>query len=128
MTAVLEHANLTVAEPNATAAWMEKVFGWHIRWQGPALNGGYTVHVGSKHSYLALYSPANDLADPHPRYANKGALNHLAVVVDDIEAAEIAVREQGFTPVNHADYEPGLRFYFLDDQGVEYEVVSYASH
>lgn len=126
MSAVLEHANLTVREPNETAEWMEKVFGWRIRWQGPALQGGYTVHVGEKDSYLALYTPAGDLSDPHPRYRNAGSLNHLAVVVNDIKATEAAVKEQGFVPMNHGDYEPGERFYFLDDNEVEYEVVSYA--
>lgn len=32
----------------------------------------------------------------------------------------------GFTPFNHGDYEPGRRFYFLDGDGIEYEIVSYA--
>ena len=33
----------------------------------------------------------------------------------------------GLTPFSHGDYEPGRRFYFLDPDGVEYEVVSYAA-
>lgn len=125
MTATLEHANLCVSDPHKTAAWMEKIFGWHIRWQGPALNGGYTVHVGSKSSYLALYSPAEELADPPRPYSTKGALNHLAVIVDDLDAAEGAVKEAGYAPMNHGDYEPGRRFYFHDEEGVEYELVQY---
>jgi hypothetical protein len=28
-------------------------------------------------------------------------------------------------PFAHADYAPGRRFYFLDPDGIEYEVVSY---
>ena len=125
MTATLEHANICVSDPDKTAAWMEKIFGWHIRWRGPALNGGYTVHVGSKDSYLALYAPAEGLADPTPRYSSKGALNHLAVVVEDLDGAEAAVKAAGYTPKSHADYEPGRRFYFLDEEGVEYELVEY---
>ncbi|MFP3383421.1 VOC family protein [Tritonibacter sp. SIMBA_163] len=125
MTATLEHANLCVSDPHKTAAWMEKIFGWHIRWQGPALNGGYTVHVGSKSSYLALYSPAEELTDPPRPYSTKGALNHLAVIVDDLDAAEVAVKEAGYAPMNHGDYEPGRRFYFHDEEGVEYELVQY---
>ncbi len=125
MTATLEHANLCVSDPHKTAAWMEKIFGWHIRWQGPALNGGYTVHVGSKTSYLALYSPAEDLSDAPRPYSTKGALNHLAVIVDDLDAAEVAVKEAGYAPMNHGDYEPGRRFYFHDEDGVEYELVQY---
>jgi hypothetical protein len=28
-------------------------------------------------------------------------------------------------PFSHDDYDPGRRFYFLDPDGIEYEVVSY---
>ena len=28
-------------------------------------------------------------------------------------------------PFNHGDYDPGRRFYFLDPDGIEYEVISY---
>ena len=48
----LEHANITVSDPEKTAAWMQTVFGWRIRWQGPALNTGYTVYVGTDAQYL----------------------------------------------------------------------------
>lgn len=56
----------------------------------------------------------------------KGApLNHVAVVVDDLDAAEARVAEAGLTPFNHSDYKPGRRFYFFDPNGIEFEVVSY---
>ncbi len=125
MTALLEHANICVSDPNKTAAWMEKIFGWHIRWQGPALMGGYTVHIGTKDQYLALFSPPKDLGEAPERYSTKGALNHLAVIVEDLDAAEAAVKDAGYEPMNHGDYEPGRRFYFLDEEGVEYELVQY---
>lgn len=127
MTAVLEHANLTVEDPRATAAWMEAVFGWHIRWQGPAISEGHTVHVGDATSYLALYRPRGALVrNAAATYNTRGGLNHVAVTVPDLEATEARVRAAGFTPRNHADYEPGRRFYFHDGDGIEYEVVSYA--
>ncbi|TNJ47642.1 VOC family protein [Phaeobacter sp. B1627] len=125
MTAILEHANLCVSDPDRTAAWMEKIFGWRLRWQGPAINGGYSVHVGNKDSYIALYAPARPLADPSPPYSAKGALNHIALIVEDLDRAETAVKEAGFTPMNHGDYEPGRRFYFRDENLVEYELVQY---
>ena len=34
--------------------------------------------------------------------------------------------EAGLKPFNHADYEPGRRFYFFDWDHIEWEVVSYA--
>jgi catechol 2,3-dioxygenase-like lactoylglutathione lyase family enzyme len=128
MTAILEHTNLTVSDPKATAAWLTQVFGWTIRWEGPAISGGYTVHIGSGDSYLALYRPVDAPTpfDQTSSYAAVGGLNHVGLVVDDLDATEALVRKAGFEPVNHADYEPGRRFYFRDTDGIEFEVVSYS--
>jgi hypothetical protein len=38
---------------------------------------------------------------------------------------EQKVKSNGFTPYNYADYEPGRRFYFDLEEGIEIEVVSY---
>ncbi|MEQ6248883.1 VOC family protein [Sulfitobacter sp. HNIBRBA3233] len=125
MTARLEHANYTVSDPAATAAWMEKLFGWHRRWEGDATAGGHTVHIGTKDQYLALYTPAGAPSRAADSYNHVAGLNHIAVVVDDLDAMEKAVRAHGFETGNHADYEPGRRFYFHDADGIEYEVVQY---
>lgn len=125
MQARLEHANYTVSDPAATAAWMEALFGWRVRWQGDAMAGGRTVHVGNEAQYLALYSPGDGASRAPDSYTHIAGLNHIAVVVDDLDAMETAVRAQGFKTGNHADYEPGRRFYFHDHDGIEYEVVSY---
>ncbi|MCV6585107.1 MAG: VOC family protein [Marinibacterium sp.] len=122
----LEHVNLTVADPAATAAVLQEIFGWQIRWQGAAKDNGFTVHVGDAESYLALYAPAGDQREVGDSYHLTGGLNHLGVVVEDLADAEARVRAAGFTPHSHADYEPGRRFYFDGPDGVEYEVVSYA--
>ena len=53
----IEHVNITVRDPERAARLMGELFGWRVRWQGPALNGGHTVHVGSDEQYLALYAP-----------------------------------------------------------------------
>jgi len=52
-------------------------------------------------------------------------LNHIGVVVDDLDALESKVLATGYTHRSHADYEPGKRLYFDGPDGVEYEVVSY---
>lgn len=128
MAAQIEHVNFTVPDPDATAAWLCELFGWKVRWSGSAINGGYTVHVGNDHQYLAIYTgpgggpqlPAQD------NYSQTGGLNHVGIVVDDLDATEARVKELGFQTHSHADYEPGRRFYFHDGQGVEYEMVSYS--
>jgi catechol 2,3-dioxygenase-like lactoylglutathione lyase family enzyme len=125
MPAQLEHANFTVSDPAATANWMREVFGWHLRWEGDAMAGGHTKHVGTEAHYVALYNPGNAGTLTNTSYETIGALNHIAVVVDDLDATENAVLAQGFTSGNHADYEPGRRFYFHDADGIEYEVVQY---
>jgi catechol 2,3-dioxygenase-like lactoylglutathione lyase family enzyme len=125
MAAQLEHANITVTDPRATAALLHQIFGWQTRWEGPAKDEGFTVHVGTKDSYLALYAPKQPLNPPKPRYVDEGSLAHIGIVVDDLAATEARVTEAGFTPHSHGDYEPGQRFYFDGPDGVEYEVISY---
>lgn len=122
----LEHVNITVPDPDATAARLGRMFGWKVRWSGAAIHGGRSVHVGTDTAYIAVYSPGRLTEGAADSYRMAGGLNHVGVVVDDLDAAEARVRGEGLTPHSHADYEPGRRFYFDDTDGVEYEVVSYA--
>lgn len=121
----LEHVNITVPDPSASAAILCDLFGWHIRWQGAAKDNGFTVHVGDEGSYLALYAPNKTLTAMGNTYAQVAGLNHVGVVVDDIDATEAKVTAAGYIPCNHGDYEPGLRFYFDGPDGIEFEVVHY---
>ncbi len=126
MTAMLEHTNLTVSDPEATAAWMADLFGWHIRWSGEAIDAGRTVHVGTDTQYLALYAPGGATGPAKDNsYKTIGGLNHIAVVVEDLDAMERKVAAKGFAIGQHYDYEPGRRFYFDDADGIEFEVVQY---
>lgn len=121
----LEHVNITVPDPQASAAILCDLFGWHVRWEGAAMDDGYTVHVGDDGSYLALYSPGKPLSAAGNSYGQTAGLNHVGVVVDDLAEAEKKVKAAGFHPHNHADYEPGQRFYFDGPDGIEFEVVHY---
>ena len=120
----IEHVNVTVRDPERAAKLMEALFGWHVRWQGPALNGGRTIHVGSDRHYLALYT-GRGAAYSDDNFTKGRPLNHIGVEVDDLAAVEAKVVAAGLRPFNHDDYDPGRRFYFLDPDGIEYEVVSY---
>ncbi len=126
MPAQLEHVNYTVSDATKTAGWLCDLFDWKIRWQGPSLNGGISIHVGTEEQYVALYTHGTPSPTQEDNYATTGGLNHIAVTVDDLDAMEERVKSAGFTPTSHADYEPGRRFYFHDQDGIEYEVVSYA--
>ncbi|MEM9627939.1 MAG: VOC family protein [Pseudomonadota bacterium] len=124
--AMLEHVNITVDDPSKTAERLCALFGWRIRWQGDAIHSGRTVHVGADGSYIALYRRPESLAVNADSYGTRGGLNHVGVLVEDLDAVETRVREIGYEPHSHADYEPGRRFYFHDDDGIEFEVISYA--
>lgn len=121
--AVIEHINITVADPERTSAMMQAVFGWHERWRGIEPDGRIGIHVGGAGSYVSLYPPRPPAkAEAWPR---SRPFNHLGVVVRDLAAAEARVKAAGLTPYAHASYEPGKRFYFEDWDAIEYEVVSY---
>jgi len=125
--AYLEHVNVTVTDPDATAALFMDLFDWHVRWSGASIHNGYSLHVGSETSYVALYTGAKGtLQEPQQvSYNQKAGLNNIAIVVDDLDAVEAKVKARGFTPHSHADYEPGRRFYFHDNDSLEIEVVQY---
>ena len=59
----LEHLNFTVSDPHATAGWIERIFDWKIRWEGPGMTTGYTIHIGNDDTYVALFRFEADQAD-----------------------------------------------------------------
>ena len=118
----LEHANISVTDPERSAKLLVNLLGWHERWRGPSQKHGWTIHLGNESSYLALYTGDH----VHGDYEKGQPLNHLAFTVDDLAAAEKVVTEAGLKPFGHDDYDPGERFYFYDWDGIEFEVVSYA--
>ncbi|MEM1050789.1 MAG: VOC family protein [Pseudomonadota bacterium] len=125
----IEHANLTVTQPERSAKLFKNMLGWQERWRGKSQMGGDTIHVGAPENggaYLALYTNEDVQADAGRRYDKGQPLNHVGLLVDDLEAAEAVVAHAGLKPFGHDDYEPGKRFYFFDWDGIEFEVVSYA--
>ena len=94
------------------------------------MDNGYTVHVGEKNiggSYLSLYTTEKIATNPARGHRVKANLNHIGVIVVDLEKTEARVLAQGLTTFNHAEYEPGKRFYFLIDDNIEIEVISYGT-
>ena len=61
--ATLEHLNFTAADPVKSAERLARIFSWYIRWKGPSIHGGQSVHVGTPDLYLAIYSPIQMAAD-----------------------------------------------------------------
>ena len=119
----MEHANLTVSDIDRLSDFLQALLGWRVRWRGPAMNGGETIHVGTDAAYLALYT--------NPQVKARGPvrlgvpLNHIGLQVDDLDSAQAVVEANGLVTYHHSDYAPGRRFYFLDWDGIEFEVVCY---
>lgn len=125
----LEHANLTVSDPERSSELLKQLLGWQERWRGPSQLGGETIHVGEAEngrSYIALYTNDDVRSQSDLRYSKGQPLNHIGLMVDNLDAAERVVLAAGLTPFSHGDYEPGRRFYFFDWDGIEFEIVSYA--
>jgi catechol 2,3-dioxygenase-like lactoylglutathione lyase family enzyme len=125
--AILEHINITVSDPDKTAQMLADLFGWKIRWSGASKHNGRTVHVGNDDDYVALYTVGKPRGlKEDESYGLAGAINHLGILVDDLDSAEKRVLDYGIKTHSHQTYDPGSRFYFHDHDGIEYEVVSYA--
>lgn len=125
----LEHANLTVTDPERSAELLKQLLGWEERWRGPSQLGGDTIHIGQKENgadYIALFTNDDVRGDKDLRYSKGQPLNHIGLLVDDLDAAERVVLDAGLETFSHGDYEPGRRFYFFDWDGIEFEMVSYA--
>ena len=124
---LFEHVNMTVTDPDKTAALLAELFDWKIRWSGDSIHDGRSVHVGTENAYVALYSVgAPRKLGAQENYRVAGAVNHLGILVNDLAAAEKRVLAHGIETHSHQTYDPGSRFYFHDHDGIEYEVVSYA--
>lgn len=121
----IEHANLTVSDVGRSAAFYCELFGFRIRWEGTTRDGRPAAHVGDDRSYLALFqaaSPGRHQFD----YTTVG-LNHVGFVIEDLDAARERLATLGIRPRMEADYDPGRRLYFLDPDGIEIELVQYAT-
>ena len=121
----LEHVNITVSDPHRSAALLSDLFGWHIRWEGPSMLDGQTIHIGTDEQYIALYTNP-DVRAANPIFNKGEPMNHIGVTVDDLDAVEAKVVAAGLEPFSHGDYDPGRRFYFFDWNRIEWEVVSYS--
>ena len=93
--------------------------------RGLPIDRGRTVHVGTDTAYVAVYTNPQTSAQVPNSYTQCAGLNHIGVVVKDLDEAEQRILSAGYKTFNHGDYEPGRRFYFNDHDNVEYEVVCY---
>lgn len=127
-TARIEHVNISVADADAIASKLCEIFDWQVRWSGPAMDEGYTVHVGStgaNSSYFSLYAPKELIKNSNQGHQIEACLNHVGIVVDDLSEFEARLLALGYKTFSHRDYGPCNSFYFLIDDHLEIEVIEY---
>lgn len=121
----LEHINISVNDVFETAKMLEFLFDWKIRWQGEGQLGGYIIHICDEFQYIALWMPKKNENYEKIIFKKGQPLNHIGIVVEDLGEIEKKVREIGLKPFSFQEYPPGRRFYFFDDNGIEFEIISY---
>jgi catechol 2,3-dioxygenase-like lactoylglutathione lyase family enzyme len=122
----LEHVNLTVADLDRSIDFYCRLLGLRVRWRRDAGDAPAAAHVGDDRHYLAFFQARGDSPPARLDYESVG-LNHFGFVVDDLDAARDRLERLGITAHSEADYDPGRRLYFFDPDGIEVELVEYAT-
>ncbi len=122
----LEHANITVNNIDTSFQFYRALFGFEKRWEGMAtgeVGPIRAMHAGNEHTYLALFEAEREGRSPAD-YGIAG-VNHIGFEVADLEIYRRRLKELGVEVHLEADYEPGVRIYFYDPDGIEIELVEY---
>lgn len=129
MTVKLEHANLTVRDIDGMIRFLQTAFPeFQVRGEGKSADGSRWVHVGTQETYIALSSAKTEPGQRWMPYRGMPGVNHLAYVVDDVEALCNRMKSAGYrdsTPPNAHPYRK--RRYFYDPEGNDWEFVQYLS-
>ena len=128
----LEHLNVSLTDlDRATRALQAIVPHWSVRgtgvWDDDAGHSHAWRHVGDDFQYLALYesTPGSALQASGPR----SAFNHLALVVDDLDAALARLRDVGIA-LDHIGGSTEHRrsaYVMIEPERLQIELVAYDS-
>jgi len=125
----LEHLNVTLTDlDRATRALQAIVPEWSVRgagtWEDGAGGTHAWRHVGDDFQYLSLYE-----TPPGRTLRASGAFNHLALVVDDLDAALTRLRALDI-PLDHIGGSTAHRrsaYVMIEPERLQIELVAYDS-
>jgi hypothetical protein len=125
----LEHLNVTLTDlDRATRALQAIVPEWSVRgagtWEDGAGGTHAWRHVGDDFQYLSLYE-----TPPGRTLRASGAFNHLALVVDDLDAALERLRALDI-PLDHIGGSTAHRrsaYVMIEPERLQIELVAYDS-
>ena len=124
----LEHANISVRDISGMIRFLQTAFPeFRVRGEGINPAGTRWVHVGTDDTYIALSESRVEPGSFRP-YSGAPGVNHLAYVVDDVEALRqrlVAAGYEDSTPPNAHPHRK--RQYFYDSEGNDWEFVEYLS-
>ena len=128
----LEHLNVTLTDlDRATRALQAIIPQWSVRgagrWDDDAGQSYRWRHVGDDFQYIALYEtpPGRALSASGPR----SAFNHLALVVDDLDATLARLQAVGI-PLDHIGGSTEHRrsaYVMIEPERLQIELVAYDS-
>ena len=129
MSVQLEHANLAVKNIDEMIRFLTTAFPeFRVRHEGVNTNGLRWVHVGTDETYLALSEGVADSEREFTPYSGEVGVNHLAYVVDDVDALRNRLQEAGYRDSTVPNAHPyRKRVYFYDSVGNDWEFVEYLS-
>jgi len=124
----LEHVNMTVKDLEESVHFYCELLDGEVSWRGKALNMKGVVpaaHVRLGSGYLSMFEREHGERAPYD-YGPPG-INHIGFVIDDLGATRSRLAALGTPIEKEADYEPGMRLYVFDPNGIEIELVSYGA-
>ena len=84
--------------------------------------------MGTEQTYIALEEVTPGTESPRRPYRDPG-INHIGLVVDDLEALTGRLQAAGYDTGDLAeDIDSRRRTYIFDGNGVEWEFVQYLTH
>ena len=129
-TDVLEHANITVRDIDATLHFIQAALpAWRVRgggtmdWYGKPIRW---VHVGTDHSYLALQS--GGVGDEIDWTSHQVGTKHIGIVVASVDAVVERLVSAGHALDHWGGTDAHRRSaYFICRGSVQFEFVEYSS-
>ncbi len=126
----IEHANIVVTQLETTSRFLMTAFPhWKVRDGGESAWAGKPrrwVHLGDDVTYLTL----NDNGEGKPRAldGHQPGLAHLGFEVTGLDDLVQRLVDAGYAISHAGDHTAHRRnVYFVDDEGLEFEFVEYAS-
>ena len=131
MPTYLEHENITVFDVAAALKFLKVIDpDFKIRHDEKPPKSHRWVHIGNDENYFALQEPHLDSdSEDHRRTYRDIRINHLGLVVDDLETVVTRLNKHGYRKRIEVEYNPHRkRAYYYDSADFECELVEYLTH